>query len=48
MKRVCFALLLLLLTPCLIEAQDKLQLNTGFKAGVQASTYQQTEFTLEG
>ena len=48
MKRVCFALLLLLLTPCLIEAQDKMQLNTGFKAGVQASTYQQTEFTLEG
>jgi hypothetical protein len=48
MKRVCFALLLLLLTPCLIEAQNKLQLNTGFKAGVQASTYQQTKFTLEG
>lgn len=48
MKRVCFALLLLLLTPCLVEAQSKLQLNTGFKAGVQASTYQRTKFTLEG
>ena len=47
MRRVCFALLLLL-TPFAIEAQEKLKLNTGFKAGVQASTYQQTEFTLEG
>lgn len=31
-----------------LEAQDKLKLNTGFKAGVQASTYHQTTFTLEG
>ncbi len=47
MKKSCIILLLLCLSFTL-EAQDKLKLSTGFKAGVQASTYQQTKFTLEG
>ncbi len=47
MKKLC-ATLLLLIIPFAIEAQDKIKFNTGFKAGVQASTYQQTKFTLEG
>lgn len=47
MKKSCLILTLLLISFTL-EAQDKLKLNTGFKAGVQASTYHQTTFTLEG
>lgn len=46
MKKSCIILLLLLL-PVVLYAQERLQLNTGFKAGVQASTYQHTEFTLD-
>ena len=47
MKRFC-TILTLLIVSFTLYAQERLQLNTGFKAGVQASTYQQTEFTLEG
>ena len=47
MKKSCIILLFLLISSA-IDAQDKFKLNTGFKAGVQACTYQQTEFTLEG
>ena len=47
MKKIC-AILLVLFIPFAIVAQDKIKFNTGFKAGVQASTYQQTKFTLEG
>ncbi len=47
MKRTC-AILTLLFISFALNAQDKIQLNTGFKAGVQASTYQNTKFTLEG
>lgn len=47
MKKSCIILLFLFISFA-SNAQDKLRLNTGFKAGVQASTYQHTEFTLEG
>ena len=48
MKKLCAILFLLLTTFVATNAQEKLQFSTGFKAGVQASTYQQTEFTLDG
>lgn len=43
-------LTLLLFLPLIATAQTgkKLKFDTGFKAGVQASTYQQTDFTLTG
>ena len=47
MKKNCIILLFLFIS-CALNAQDKFKVNTGFKAGVQANTYQQTEFTLEG
>lgn len=47
MKKGCIILLFLFIS-CILNAQDKFKLSTGIKAGVQASTYQQTEFTLEG
>ena len=47
MKKNCIILLFIFIS-CILNAQDKFKLNTGIKAGVQASTYQQTEFTLKG
>lgn len=43
-----FLLLIFLITSFALGAQDKPKLHTGFKAGVQASTYHKTDFTLEG
>ena len=51
MKRNKVAILfILLLLPFTLLAQgrEKLEFRTGFKAGVQASTYQNTSLTLEG
>ena len=52
MKRENIAILfiLMLLAPLTLMAQEKekFEFSTGFKAGVQASTYQHTAFNLEG
>lgn len=47
-KLILFVLLLLLPLITTAETGKKLKFDAGFKAGVQASTYQQTDFTLAG
>ena len=47
MKKFIITTVILFISVAL-NAQNKLKLNTGFKAGVQASTYQNTKYTLEG